>query len=182
MNISELAIANLITLRKEIEIELLHRHLSSFSSAILTTLRESKDHSDPLDLQELMTKSLERAIDPALKVKVTAKTSGVKNKTPRVKFRHPRNKALKWSGSGRTPRWINAWLKNDGATLEQLQIVPKTSEANSTIKKSRGRRMLKGTAGEMTAISKAGLSETSINKRAIKPSRTSTRQNAPIAA
>ncbi|ANQ83285.1 H-NS family nucleoid-associated regulatory protein [Azoarcus olearius] len=39
--------------------------------------------------------------------------------TPRqplpVKYRHPSNRALAWSGRGRQPHWVAAWLANGGS-------------------------------------------------------------------
>lgn len=36
-----------------------------------------------------------------------------------VRFRHPENTALTWSGRGKRPQWINEWLAS-GRTLEDL--------------------------------------------------------------
>lgn len=36
-----------------------------------------------------------------------------------VKFRHPENPVLTWSGRGKRPNWINEWLAA-GRTLEEL--------------------------------------------------------------
>jgi DNA-binding protein H-NS len=38
-----------------------------------------------------------------------------------VKYRHPQQADLAWSGRGRKPRWVEAWLA-DGGTLEQLAV------------------------------------------------------------
>lgn len=32
-----------------------------------------------------------------------------------VKYRHPSNKELAWSGRGRKPKWVEAWVANGGA-------------------------------------------------------------------
>lgn len=32
-----------------------------------------------------------------------------------AKYRHPSNKKLAWSGRGRRPQWVEAWLANGGA-------------------------------------------------------------------
>lgn len=36
-----------------------------------------------------------------------------------VKYRHPENPVLTWSGRGKRPQWINEWLAA-GRTLEEL--------------------------------------------------------------
>jgi DNA-binding protein H-NS len=38
-----------------------------------------------------------------------------------IKFRHPDQKELTWSGRGKTPTWINAWLKQ-GRVLAELAV------------------------------------------------------------
>ncbi len=38
-----------------------------------------------------------------------------------VRYRHPENRELQWTGRGRQPRWIAAWLK-DGGTIEDLKV------------------------------------------------------------
>lgn len=38
-----------------------------------------------------------------------------------VKYRHPLQAELAWSGRGKTPRWINAWMA-EGRTMEELAV------------------------------------------------------------
>ena len=38
-----------------------------------------------------------------------------------IKFRHPDQKELTWSGRGKTPTWINAWVKQ-GRALAELAV------------------------------------------------------------
>jgi DNA-binding protein H-NS len=38
-----------------------------------------------------------------------------------IKFRHPDQKELTWSGRGKTPTWINAWIKQ-GRALAELAV------------------------------------------------------------
>ncbi|MDR3352240.1 MAG: H-NS histone family protein [Zoogloeaceae bacterium] len=38
-----------------------------------------------------------------------------------AKYRHPEQSDLEWSGRGRKPKWLEAWLSS-GGTLEQLAI------------------------------------------------------------
>ena len=39
----------------------------------------------------------------------------------RIRYMHPSNRALTWSGEGAMPDWINAWLVT-GGTLYALEI------------------------------------------------------------
>lgn len=36
-----------------------------------------------------------------------------------MKFRHPENPSIGWSGAGRKPQWVLDWI-GKGGTLEQL--------------------------------------------------------------
>lgn len=38
-----------------------------------------------------------------------------------VKFRHPLQAELVWSGRGKTPRWINAWIA-EGRAMQDLAV------------------------------------------------------------
>jgi DNA-binding protein H-NS len=38
-----------------------------------------------------------------------------------VKYRHPENPKLTWTGRGKTPRWINAWLE-EGKEVTALAV------------------------------------------------------------
>lgn len=46
---------------------------------------------------------------------VTAKPAPTQKAPLPVKYRHPSNKELTWSGRGRKPQWVEAWLANGGA-------------------------------------------------------------------
>lgn len=37
------------------------------------------------------------------------------------KYRHPQQSDLEWTGRGRKPKWVEAWL-NNGGNIEQLAI------------------------------------------------------------
>lgn len=49
-------------------------------------------------------------------------TKEIKEKKPvAIKYRHPQDASLSWTGRGRQPRWIVDYLAN-GGTLEQLAV------------------------------------------------------------
>ena len=51
----------------------------------------------------------------------TAKTAGKTRAKAPVKFQHPENPELKWTGRGNKPNWVKECLAN-GLTMEQLLI------------------------------------------------------------
>ena len=53
--------------------------------------------------------------------KASTETSVEPDEVKPVRFMHPSNRALTWSGSGPTPDWVNAWLAT-GGTLYALEI------------------------------------------------------------
>ena len=52
------------------------------------------------------------------KTKAKSATAGVK--VP-VKYRHPDNGELAWTGRGRKPKWVEEWLAG-GGTLDQVAV------------------------------------------------------------
>ena len=50
---------------------------------------------------------------------------GVPDQKPKItvaiKYRHPQNSTLTWTGRGRKPKWVDEFL-NNGGTMEQLLI------------------------------------------------------------
>lgn len=53
---------------------------------------------------------------------VSEKNTGDRVRKPvKIKYRHPADATLTWSGRGRQPKWVVAYLEN-GGLLEQLSI------------------------------------------------------------
>lgn len=68
---------------------------------------------------------------PARSLKA-AKPAPVTPKQPLpAKFRHPNNKDLAWSGRGRRPQWVEAWLVG-GGSLVGLEIAAQKMAKRST--------------------------------------------------
>lgn len=59
--------------------------------------------------------ALEELLGKESKIKVT---SGTKVK---VKYRHPENPELEWTGRGRKPKWVEAWLAS-GFAMDALGV------------------------------------------------------------
>ena len=58
--------------------------------------------------------ALEELVGKEVKIKVP--TGKVK-----VKYRHPENASLEWTGRGRQPKWVAEWLAKGGA-LDSLTV------------------------------------------------------------
>jgi len=79
--------------------------------------RESQEKVNVLNELRALAKSHGYAIEDLLAKEAKAKSvTGIKVK---VKYRHPENAELEWTGRGRKPKWVEAWLAN-GGTLEQI--------------------------------------------------------------
>lgn len=105
MDLSTLTAAQLRELQQQIPAELKRR--------------ESQEKTDALNKLREMAKALGYSIEDLLakegKVKATA---GSKVK---VKYRHPDNAELEWTGRGRKPKWVEAWLAQ-GGSLDNLLV------------------------------------------------------------
>lgn len=79
--------------------------------------REAQDKVNFLNEVRAMAKSRGYAIEDLLAKDTKVKaSSGIK---VRVKYRHPENPELEWTGRGRKPKWVEAWLAN-GGNLDQI--------------------------------------------------------------
>ena len=79
--------------------------------------REAQDKVNFLNEVRAMAKSRGYAIEDLLAKDSKAKSSsGIKVK---VKYRHPQDADLEWTGRGRKPKWVEAWLAN-GGSLDQI--------------------------------------------------------------
>ncbi|NTV70845.1 MAG: H-NS histone family protein [Azonexaceae bacterium] len=105
MDISTLTIAQLRDLQQQIPAEIKRR--------------EAQEKVNVLNELRAFAKTRGYAIEDLLgkEVKVKASTG---NKV-KVKYRHPQNTELEWTGRGRTPKWVEAWVAN-GGSLDNLLV------------------------------------------------------------
>lgn len=105
MELSTLSVSQLRELQQQIPAELKRR--------------EAQEKVTVLNEVRALAKARGYAIEDLLgkEVKIKAAT-GSKVK---VKYRHPENAGLEWTGRGRKPKWVEAWLAT-GGNLDNLLV------------------------------------------------------------
>lgn len=104
MDISSLSLVELKQLHKQIPAEIVRR--------------EEQEKKKVLDEVKALAEAHGFSIDQLL----AAKDAKVRVSKPvAVKYRHPENQALTWTGRGRKPQWVEAWLGH-GRTMEELAV------------------------------------------------------------
>ncbi|PKO39747.1 MAG: histidinol phosphate phosphatase [Betaproteobacteria bacterium HGW-Betaproteobacteria-4] len=105
MDISTLSVAQLRDLQQQIPAEIKRR--------------EAQEKVNVLNELRAIAKTRGYAIEDLLGKEVKVKAaSGNKVK---VKYRHPQNVELEWTGRGRKPKWVEAWVAN-GGSLDNLLV------------------------------------------------------------
>ena len=105
MDLSTLSVPQLRDLQQQIPAELKRREAQE-KDVILTEVRA-------------FAKARGYAIEDLLAKEVKVKASSG-NKV-KVKYRHPENPELEWTGRGRKPKWVEAWLAN-GGSIDNLLV------------------------------------------------------------
>ncbi|MBF1165028.1 H-NS histone family protein [Dechloromonas agitata] len=80
--------------------------------------REAEEKANVLNELRAFAKSRGFAIEDLLGKETKVKAAGSKVK---VKYRHPDNAELEWTGRGRKPKWVETWLA-EGKALEGLLV------------------------------------------------------------
>ena len=104
MDLSSLTIVQLRDLQQQIPAELKRREVQD-KVKVLNEARafvKARGYA----LEELLNKELKSKL-PTGKVK--------------VKYRHPENSALEWTGRGRQPKWVAEWMAK-GGQMESLAV------------------------------------------------------------
>ncbi len=103
MDLSTLSLDQLRNLQQQIPTELKRR--------------ESLEKAEALNKVRAVAKTLGFSLEEL--VEKDAKVKSVSGAKVKVKYRHPEDATLEWTGRGRTPKWVTAWLES-GKTIVSL--------------------------------------------------------------
>jgi len=106
MDLSTLSIVELRDLQQQIPQELKRR--------------ESQDKANILNEVRAFAKARGYAIEDLLGKEAKVKAVGGSGKV-KVKYRHPADASLEWTGRGRKPKWVEAWVAG-GASMDALLV------------------------------------------------------------
>ncbi|WP_407277663.1 H-NS histone family protein [Aromatoleum evansii] len=109
-NLSRYTLPQLKQLSARIAKEIAKQESAGKASMLKKLQKMAREHG--LSLDELVGTSGATQTQPA---KAPAKAIPAARVPLPAKYRHPSNKELAWSGRGRRPQWVEAWLANGGA-------------------------------------------------------------------
>lgn len=119
MDISSLSLNELRRLQTKVEAEIRRRSDTAKKDLLKRMQKLAAEHG--MSLNEVLGQ--EASEKPAAAPKKAAAAKPVKKAAKpasAVKFRHPENPAIGWTGHGRKPQWVIDWLAQ-GKALDELR-------------------------------------------------------------
>lgn len=83
--------------------------------------REAQEKANVLNELKAVAKARGYSLDDLLGKEAKLPKAKTGTGTVKVKYRHPENAELQWTGRGRQPKWVESWLKS-GGTLDKLAV------------------------------------------------------------
>ena len=105
MDLSTLSVSQLRDLQQQIPAEIKRR--------------EAQEKVNILNEVRAFAKARGYAIEDLLGKE--AKVKAVSGNKVKVKYRHPQNPELEWTGRGRKPKWVEAWVAG-GSAMDALLV------------------------------------------------------------
>ncbi len=121
MDLSGLSLTELRRLQTRIEAEIRRRSDTARKDLLKRMQKLAAEHG--MSLADVIGQDTEKAAPPARKsvTKASAQPARKALKAASViKFRHPENAAIGWTGHGRKPQWVIDWLAQ-GKALDELR-------------------------------------------------------------
>ena len=123
MDISTLSLTELRRLQNKVEAEIRRRSDSARKDLLKRMQKMAAEHG--LSLDDVLgpdagEKPAPAAAAAAPKKAPKAKKAATAKPASVIKFRHPENPAIGWTGHGRKPQWVIDWLAQ-GKALDELR-------------------------------------------------------------
>lgn len=121
MELSTLSLTELRRLQNKVEAEIRRRSDSAKKDLLKRMQKLAAEHG--MSLNDVLGQ--EPTESPAAAPKKAGKAATKKSTKPAsvIKFRHPENAAIGWTGHGRKPQWVIDWLAA-GKPLDDLRAAP----------------------------------------------------------
>lgn len=134
MDLTSLSLGKLNTLNQRIAREIEVRERVG-KADVIKKLRKLAA-AEGFSLEELLSLPQQAQATPPAKAKRTRKAVEKQKAPLPIRYAHPGNPELKWSGRGRRPAWIELWTQNGGAmsalenAAERLNSLPQFAQSS----------------------------------------------------
>jgi len=116
IKLNKMSVAELRRLQSKVDAELKRRDDTAKKEALKAMKKIAAEHG--VALSEVLAEAKPEGTKPK---RTARKASPVKGKRVPVKYRNPADPTQGWTGRGRKPRWVEAWLA-DGKPLDELLV------------------------------------------------------------